>query len=154
MSEPFDPMREIQRLGDSVGKMIEQGIERVQTIANPHAHIRLDVYAHEGKLVIRTSPLDNLDPSTLEVSVEDNTLMIRGVTRPEEVPAYASYLLQERRFGPFERGVKINIPVKATEAKAKLSKGALVITLPIDTDNYDDIEVTTTPPPEPPETLE
>lgn len=137
---PFDPLRELQRFGDSVGKMIEQGIVRVQTLANPHAQIRLDVYEHEGNIVVRTSPLDNLDPKTLEVSVEGRTLTVKGITRPEDVPANASYLLQERRFGPFERSISINIPVKSLEAKAKLSKGALIITLPIDHDNLDDID--------------
>lgn len=137
----FDPLRELSRFGESVGKVIEQGIQQVQILTNPVGYVRLDIYELDDNIVIRTSPLDNLIPSSIEVSMEENVLTISGTTKPDNTPAHASFLLQERKFGDFSRSVAINIPVRSQEAKAKLKNGSLTITLPIDTDHYQDIDV-------------
>lgn len=147
--EKFDPMKELNRLRDSVGKVIEQGIqsvqEGIQTVqATAGTGIRLDVYEHNKNVVIRTSPMDNVIPESIEVSMEGNLLTIGGETRPDETPPNVAYLLQERRFGIVTRSVEIRIPVKAEEARAKLKNGSLTITIPIDESRYQD-DFTVTP---------
>lgn len=141
----FDPRKELNNLRETVGKVLEQGIQTVQTTvqsASGAYPIRLDVYEVDDQLIVRTSAFDGLVPESIEVSMEDNVLTIKGETRAEETPPRASYFLQERKFGPFSRSVTIPIPVKSTEAKAKLSQGVLTVTLPVDTDRYQDITVT------------
>lgn len=147
MSEDrLDPMKELNRLRNTVGKVIEQGITTVQTAvqsATTIAAVRLDIYEIDNEVVIRSNALDGLVAESIEVSMEGELLTIKGVTEPEEMPDNASYFLQERRFGPFERTVIIPIPVKSEEAKAKLAKnGILTVTLPIDRGKYQDIAVT------------
>jgi len=140
MSEQkFDPMKEISKLRNTLGKTIEQGI---QTVTGAEKQIRLDIYELPDEVVIRTSPIDGLVPSSIEVSMENDILTISGETRPEETPANASYILQERRFGAFSRTATITIPVKSTQAQAKLKHGVLTVTLPIDKGNYQNIQVT------------
>lgn len=144
--ERFDPMREIARLGNTMGKVIEkginQGINQVQSLTNPSV-LKVDVYIYEDNVVVRTAPIDGeVVDGSLNVSMESNVLTISGETTAEEVPALASYVLQERRFGVFERTVTINIPVKSNEAKAKLKNRVLTITLPIDTELQQEIEIT------------
>lgn len=144
--ERFDPMREIARLGNTMGKVIEkginQGINQVQSLTNPSV-LKVDVYVYEDNVVVRTAPIDGeVVDGSLNVSMEGNVLTIGGETRAEEVPALASYVVQERRFGVFERTVTINIPVKSNEAKAKLKNRVLTITLPIDTELQQEIEIT------------
>jgi HSP20 family molecular chaperone IbpA len=145
----IDPMKELANLRDTVskvvekgsavvGKAIEQGVHTVQNAAaGGGTGIKVDVYELENQIVIRTSPIDGLVAESIEVSMEGTTLMISGETREEEVPAGANFLLRERKFGIFQRGVVITIPVRAQEAKAKLNKNsALTVTLPIDQANY------------------
>ncbi|MCA9882338.1 MAG: Hsp20/alpha crystallin family protein [Anaerolineae bacterium] len=144
--ERFDPMREIARLGNTMGKVIEkginQGISQVQSLTNPSA-LKVDVYVYEDDVVVRTAPIDGeVVDGSLNVNMESNVLTISGETRAEEVPAMASYIVQERRFGVFERSVTIDLPVKSNEAKAKLKNRVLTITLPIDRDLQQDIEIT------------
>ena len=145
-NEQLDPMKELNRLRNTVGKVIEQGINTVQGAVQSAAAIaavRLDVYELDNEVVIRTNALDGLVPASIEVAMEGAELTIKGVTEAEEIPENASYFLQERRFGPFERTVTIPIPVKSDEAKAKLGKnGVLTVTLPIDKGKYQDIAVT------------
>lgn len=152
--EKFDPIQEINRLRDraskvieqgaaTVGKVVEQGIQTMQSATSGGSSVRLDVYELNGSIIIKTSPLDGLVPSSIEVSMEGNALTISGETQEDEMPANASFLLRERKFGVFARTVTINIPVKSTEAKAKLNKnGTLTVTLPIDQDRYTNIQVT------------
>jgi HSP20 family protein len=144
--EQLDPMKELNRLRNTVGKVIEQGINTVQGAVQSAAAVgavRLDVYELKNEVVIRTNALDGLVAESIEVAMEGAELTIKGVTEAEEMPAEASYFLQERRFGPFERTVTIPIPVRSEEAKAKLGKnGILTVTLPIDKGKYQDIAVT------------
>lgn len=148
MSEQkFDPRKEFNNLRSTVGKIVEQGISTVQTTVQQATGVgvRLDVYEVDNEVIIRTNALDGLVADSIEVSMEGEVLTLKGVTKPEDTPAYASFFVQERRFGTFERSVAIPIPVKSAEARAKLGKnGTLTVTLPVDTDRYQDIIVTPT----------
>lgn len=140
----FDPMKEFNNIRKNVGKAIESGLESVQRATGTQT-VRVDVYELDDNVIVRTSPLDGLDPESIEVSMEGDLLTIKGETFPEKTPPYASYFLQERRFGPFSRAVTIPIPVRSEQARAKLLTGnTLQITLPVDTDRYQDITVTPT----------
>lgn len=100
MPEKFDPLRELANLRNSVGRVLEQGVQSVQSLTGQQS-IRLDVYEVEDTVVVRTSAIDGVVADSIDVSMENDTLTISGDTRPEPTPTNASYLVQERRFGPF-----------------------------------------------------
>jgi len=137
----FDPMKEISNLRNTVGKVIEQGIQSVQNINSQGLQVRVDVYEVGDELIIRTAPLDGLVGNSLEISIEGGVLTLSGVTQEEETPANASFYVQERRFGAFTKSIELNIPVVATEAKAKVKHGTITITLPIDRERLTHIEI-------------
>lgn len=139
--ERFDPMKELNTLRNSVGRVIEQGIQSVQKAAGG-AMVRLDVYKLGEEVVIHTNALDGLDGSSIEVSMEGDVLTIRGETKPPAMPENASFFLQERRYGGFSRSVTIPIPVISKQASAKLKGDVLTIRLPVDAERYQDITVT------------
>jgi len=146
-NQKFDPMKEINKLSKSVGKVIEQGISTAQTTLQTAGigtqGVRLDIYELNDEIVVTTNSLDGLDKTSIEVSMEGDVLTIKGQTIPEETPLGASFFLQERKFGTFTRSVTISIPVKPQEAGARVSKtGVLTVTLPVDKDRYQDITVT------------
>ena len=135
----FDPMREIQNLGEQIGKTIEKGIK---TVTNTPEHITVDMYETEDAIVIRTNPLDGLVKDSIEISLENSILTISVQTEPEASPPSAKYLVQERRFGRLTRQISLTIPVKANEAKAKVENNSLIVTLPLDNSIYGNIKVT------------
>ncbi len=136
----FDPMREIQNLGEQITRQIEKGIRNVTSGAEG---MLLDMYEAEGNLHIRTQPIDGLVKDSIEISLESNILTVSLRTEPESTPTTARYLLQERRFGPQTRQVELAIPVKGQAAKAKVDASSrLLITLPIDDSGYGNITVT------------
>lgn len=141
--ERFDPMKELNKLRKQVNKVVEQGIQTVQTATTTSQFVRLDMYEVNDEVVIKTNALDGLDPSSIEVAMDGDELTIAGETTPQETPALASFFVQERRFGAFSRTVSVPIPVIAEEARAKLGKnGVLTVTLPVDKKRYQDITVT------------
>lgn len=140
MADKFDPAKELSNLRSYVGKVVEQGVKTVQSLGS-NSPIRLDVYDIGDMVVVRTSAIDGIVADSVEVNMENDVLTISGDTRPESTPPNASYLVQERRFGAFSRSVTISIPVRSSEAKAKLKDGTLTITLPIDRDRYQNFKI-------------
>ncbi len=136
----FDPMKEIQNIGEQIGKQIEKGIRNVTSGAEQFA---LDMYEAEGQLVIRTAAIDGLLKESIEISLETNMLTITFQTEAESTPTTARYFMQERRFGRISRSVELSIPVKGNEARAKVENGnRLVVTMPVDDSVYGNITVT------------
>lgn len=136
----FDPMKEIQNVGDQLTREIEK---RIRTLTSSQEALRLDMYEADGNLHIISQPVDGLIKDSIEISLETNILTIAVQSEAEATPTAARYLLQERRFGPLTRSVELSIPVKGQEARAKVDGGnRLLITLPVDDSIYGNIEVT------------
>ena len=135
----FDPMKEIQNLGEQITKQIEKGIRTVTSGADG---LLLDIFQADGNLTISSQPIDGLVKDSIEISLESNILTISVRSEPEPTPTSAQYHLQERRFGALTREVELPIPVKGQEARAKVVDNRLVISLPIDDSIYGNITVT------------
>ena len=136
----FDPMKELQSLGEQITKTVEKGIRNV---TGSTEQLLLDMYEADGNLFIRTQAIDGLVKDSIEISLESNLLTLAMLTEPEATPTSARYFLQERRFGPVSRQVELSIPVKGNEARAKVdSSSCLLITLPIDDSGFGNITVT------------
>ena len=136
----FDPMKEIQNIGEQITKQIEKGIRNVTSVGD---QMLLDMYEADGQLIIHTQAIDGLVKDSIEISLESNVLTIGLETEADSTPTTARYFLQERRFGRLSRDVELTVPVLGNEARAKVESGnSLVITLPIDDSIYGNITVT------------
>jgi len=101
--------------------------ERFWTRAERRYRLPLDVYTTPQEVVI-TAPLPGVSPDDVEITIEGDTITIKGEIKPplENV----DYLLQERRYGPFSRTLRLDIPVEADKAEASFENGMLTITIP------------------------
>lgn len=126
-STKFDPLKSISALRDNLSRTIQHSIRQVL----PNTYPALDIYQTDDSLVIQTEAMIGLAPSTLEVSIEENVLTIKGETAsPVDIPETA-YLQRERVFGSFGRNITLPKPVIATNAKSSLKNGILTITIPL-----------------------
>ncbi len=98
----------------------EKAVERVYRLP-------VDVYATEENIIL-TASVPGLRPEDLEITLDDDTLVIRGET--SGVNADAHYLLSERFHGKFERRLTINVPVNIAAAEATFDNGVLNLVLP------------------------
>ena len=87
----------------------------------------LDAYGTDEEIVI-IAPVPGVDPDDVEITLEGDTLTIRGEFKaPIE---NVDYLLNERPYGPFERNLRVNVPVEADRIEASFEGGLLKIVLP------------------------
>jgi HSP20 family protein len=118
-------VREFASLRDSLSRALGQSVQAVTGSIYP----LVDIYQTEDSIIIRTASLDgNLE--NVDVTMEEDLLVIRGETKSEDNLPAETYLQRERRFGKFSRALRIPYPVHADKAKARFKNGVLTITLP------------------------
>jgi HSP20 family protein len=137
-SAKFDPLKSFNTLRDNLSRTIQQGIRQVL----PNTYPALDMYQIDDNLIIQTEALIGLAPNTLEVSIEENTLMIKGETIPSTDIPETAYLHRERVFGAFGRSISLPKPVIAINAKSSLKNGILTITIPLYKDQSHIVNIT------------
>jgi HSP20 family protein len=79
-----------------------------------------------------TAELPGLEAKDVEVSVEDGMLRIAGEKRTERDEDEKGYRISERRYGSFERLLRLPVSAAADKIKAKCKNGVLTITIPKD----------------------
>ncbi|MCC6905604.1 MAG: Hsp20/alpha crystallin family protein [Anaerolineae bacterium] len=91
------------------------------------ARLPLDAYATENEIVV-TAAVPGVKPEDVEITVEGDTLTIRG-----EIPGRienVSYVFSEQFHGPFSRTLQLNVPVDQDRIEAQFENGVLTLTLP------------------------
>ena len=77
---------------------------------------------------VLSAEVPGVDPSTIDLSVTNNVLTIRG-TKPADENEPTG-MLRERLFGPFLRQIVLSGGVNFDNAQAEARHGVLVIRLP------------------------
>ena len=89
----------------------------------------MNAWTNEDSAVV-TAELPGVGIEDIEITVEKDTLSLRGRREPEELEEGASYHRRERRFGGFTRAFRLPFHVDADEVKAEFKNGLLTIVLP------------------------
>lgn len=94
-------------------------------------HPTVDVFSREGDFVVEVE-LAGIDPDKdVEVSVEDDVLVIKGEKSREREVAEADRYLFERSYGSFERRIPLPEGVDVDAISAGYEKGVLTVTAPV-----------------------
>jgi HSP20 family protein len=89
----------------------------------------LDIFETKDKYVVNVE-LPGVSPDSVDVSVEDSTLSIKGERGfYPNVPEEAFHRV-ERRFGPFARSLSLPPTASADGIEATFDKGVLTIQVP------------------------
>ena len=89
----------------------------------------LDVFETEKAVVVRVE-LGGVRGSDVKVTVDGDTVHVRGVRRPPRGDDVARPHRMEIEFGPFERTVRVGIPFDRDGVAASLEDGFLTVVLP------------------------
>ena len=87
----------------------------------------VDAYITEENVVL-TASVAGLNLDDLEITMDDDQLIIRGAINGVEEEV--DYVLRERFHGKFERRLQVNIPVDMDAVEATYEQGVLRIVLP------------------------
>jgi HSP20 family protein len=87
-----------------------------------------DAYETEDTFVVQMD-LAGMDPASIEVSTDGETLVVRGIRQDIAPPGKKHYSKMEISVGPFERRIVIPIEVDPQSALARYRNGFLYVTL-------------------------
>ena len=123
----WDPFVEMRSMEDAINRMW-RGLGQRPAEANggEHWHIPLDVVEEGDDLVVHAS-LPGVEPSDIEVNVEDGVLTIDAKTATENETTKGGYLLRERRSGSYHRALRLPDTVDEAKAESSYDKGVLTI---------------------------
>lgn len=112
----FDPFRDLDRLMS-------------ETFRNPAANaMPMDLF-RRGETFVARVDLPGVDPSSIDVDVEDRTLTIRAERRDEgEIEQWLSH---ERPAGTFARQLTLGYGVALDRIEADYTDGVLTLTIPV-----------------------
>ena len=77
-----------------------------------------------------TAELPGLDEKNVEVKVANGVLTIKGEKQEDKEEKNKDFHMRERRFGSFERALRIPETVDTDKIEASFKKGVLTVTLP------------------------
>lgn len=92
-------------------------------------NLRLDVYETDDDLVVKAS-LPGIKAEDINVEERDGILTIQASSKEEAERERYGWHIQERRYGSWQRSLRLPVEVDGAKARAELKDGILTITLP------------------------
>ncbi len=123
-----DPFGQLQR---EIGRVVEdafRGSPMLRSFAGGFSP-SLDVKETPQGLEL-TAELPGLEEKDIELSLEGDTLSLRGEKRSEKTSEEHGMHLQERSFGRFQRSLRLPFAPEPGQVTAHFDKGVLHVTLP------------------------
>jgi HSP20 family protein len=124
----LSPWREMARLQRDMNRLLS-GTSRWPGWSTAPSYPAMNVWTDQDGVVV-TAELPGVDPDDIDISVQNDTLTLRGNRAPDEVPEGGTYHRRERGSGSFTRSFQLPFQVESAKVAASYEKGVLNITLP------------------------
>ncbi len=90
---------------------------------------RVEVTETEKEIKV-TAELPGMTEKDIEVTIDDNTLVLKGEKKQEEEKKEGEHHYTERRYGSFYRSMLLPPNILSDKIDASFKKGILVLTIP------------------------
>lgn len=123
----FDPFREFATLNRMFGNVYlrDEDVTRQATWVPP-----VDIFETEAHDVVIKAELPDMKREDIDVTVENNTLTLRGTKKPPVDVKDEQYRRIERHYGAFSRSFTLPSSVDASKVSAEYRNGVLTVKLP------------------------
>lgn len=125
----WDPFSDMVQLRDEIGRWFEGVTERDRGKKSAVWAPDVDIKETDKEILIKAD-LPGMKLEDIDVSVDDDQLVIKGERKEEKEEKEKGYIRVERSYGSFYRSFNIGVPVKADQIKANYKDGVLDINLP------------------------
>src|ERR687896_39480 len=125
--EPFRELRQMQENMDRLWRNFGSGGGEEGNVEN--WAVPLDVVQQGDNIIIKAS-VPGVNPEDLDISIENDVLIIRGQTKEEREHQEGNYLMRERRSGSFYRALRLPDTLDSDQAQPHYENGVLSITFP------------------------
>ncbi len=120
----FNPWQELTRLQEEVNRLFDDyDISRRRTFPE------INIWTNEDSTLI-TAELPGLDSRDINLSVQDQSLIIEGERKAYELQEGERFHRRERGYGEFKRAIQLPFPVNSDKIEAHFKNGVLSVTLP------------------------
>jgi len=125
--EPFSFFRhEMNRLFDDFYRGFDlEPFERRLGTFTPN----VDVSENDKQIKV-TAELPGMDEKDIDVSLNKDSLTIKGEKKEEKEEKKKDYYRMERSYGSFSRTIPLPVEVDTDKVKAEFRKGVLTVTMP------------------------
>jgi HSP20 family protein len=127
----FDPFREFTTLQDRMNRLFGDVYLRDQDVIQRGSWVPpVDIFETEGHDLVIKAELPDMTREAIEVTVENNTLTLKGTKNPPADVKEEQFRRSERHYGAFIRSFTLPNTVDATKVAAEYKNGVLTVKLP------------------------
>ena len=123
-----DPFQEISRMKREMDRMFESLSGPGQMLLGSGVFPPLNI-EDDGENLYVHAELPGMKPEDIEISVEGNTLILRGERKPDSVEN-VNYHRRERLAGRFHKAITLPYEVNSEGVNAEYRNGVLKLNLP------------------------
>lgn len=125
----WDPFSDLIQMRDDIGRWFGETakgkLEKKTGVWAPD----VDIKETETDITVKAD-LPGVKKEDIEVSVDNDMLVIKGERKFEKEEKDKNYVRVERSYGSFYRSFTIGVPVKEDEIKASYKNGVLEVLVP------------------------
>src|SRR6266508_6041406 len=128
----WDPFRDLLGIQEELNRLFGRTLRYGDEVEgeSPGAWIpAIDIRETADGYVVETD-LPGIDPKDVDITVEDNTLTIKGERRVERETEGEGFHRSERRYGSFVRSITLPATAKQDEIEASFDRGVLRLSIP------------------------
>ena len=127
----FDPFREFTTLQDRMNRLFGDVYLRDQDVIQRGNWVPpVDIFETEGHDLVIKAELPDMTREAIEVTVENNTLTLKGTKNPPADVKDEQFRRSERHYGAFIRSFTLPNTVDASKVAAEYKNGVLTVKLP------------------------
>ncbi|HEY3117045.1 MAG TPA: Hsp20/alpha crystallin family protein [Chloroflexota bacterium] len=128
----WDPYGDMLSLRSAMDRLFEDAwvrpFGRIATNGGP-ATLAVDVYETDNDVVVEAN-VPGVKPEDIDISIQGDTLTIKGESHADEMVDDDKFHMRERRFTSFHRQLMLPRPVKSDAAEAEFKDGVLKLSIP------------------------
>lgn len=127
----FDPFREVTKTGDELDRFFDHFFKRgffERKLAPSRFLPLVNVSEDENHLYFRFD-MPGIEKKELKVTVQNNTLTVKGERRSETKTEKENYHLQELEYGTFERSFLLPSTIDESKVEANYKDGILTVVI-------------------------
>jgi HSP20 family protein len=126
-----DPFRELAAMQDRMARLFGDVYLRDEDTGFRGSWTpAVDIFETEGHDLVLKAELPGMSREDIEVSVENNTLVLKGTKKFDAEVKEENYRRIERAYGTFHRSFTLPNTVDATKVSADFKNGVLTVKLP------------------------
>ena len=128
----WDSSRDAAALQERLSRMLEGFYVRSQEDLTRGAWVpAVDIYSNDQHELVLKAELPDMKEDEFDVTVEDNTLTLRGERKLDTEVTQEQFHRIERSYGPFARSFTLPPTVDAGKVRAEYKAGVLTVRLPL-----------------------